>query len=458
MISVSRSILTAAEMRAAENLMIAGGVSVGDLMERAGKAVAEAVLRFGGDRPTLILCGPGNNGGDGYVAARLLDERGLHVRVAACSPPVTDVAIAARDRWAGSVEQLEDARPAPVLVDALFGTGLSRPLDEKIRTPLKLLADAARYIIAVDVPSGVGTDDGADLGAVSADVTLALGALKPAHVLFPAARLCGLTRVEDIGIASSSVTHIVQRPYLPPPGPQDHKYRRGLVAVVGGQMVGAGLLAAHAAMRIAGYVVAANLKGLGPNALVHREWPEIASDDRVGALIVGPGLGRDANARVKLDQALHTIHPLVLDADAIRLLAEIELLNLRRRSTPLIMTPHSGEFEALFGNGPGSKIDRARVAAAKSGAVIALKGADTVIAAPDGRVRVSVEAPGWLASAGTGDVLAGLIAGCLANGLAPFEATSAAVWLHNEAARLAGPGLIADDLPALVPKALALCQ
>ena len=458
MMSVSGPILTASEMRAAEDLAIAGGVSIEALMERAGEAVAEAVWRFGGGRPTLILCGPGNNGGDGYVAARHLQERGLSVRVAACLEPATKAAIAARNRWTGVVEPLEDAQPAPVLVDALFGTGLTRPLDGNISKSLNRLAEAAQYIVAVDLPSGVGTDDGTDLGAVSADITLALGSLKPAHVLFPAARLCGLTKTQDIGILASGVTHVLHRPHLPPPGPQDHKYRRGLVAVVGGQMAGAGVLAARAAMRIAGYVVAANLNGLGPDALVHREWSEIASDDRVGALLVGPGLGRDANARAQLDRALHTIHPLVLDADAIRLLNDIELLNLRRRSTPMIMTPHGGEFEALFGNGPGSKIDRARAAAAKSGAVMVLKGADTVVAAPDGRVRVAVDAPGWLASAGTGDVLAGLIAGCLANGLAPFEAASAAVWLHSEAARRTGPGLIADDLSAAVPKALARCQ
>jgi ADP-dependent NAD(P)H-hydrate dehydratase / NAD(P)H-hydrate epimerase len=455
---VSGPILTASEMRAAEDLAMAGDVSVEALMERAGQAVAEAVWRFGGGQPTLILCGPGNNGGDGYVAARRLMERGLDVRVAACSEPMTEVAIAARNRWTGAVEQLEEAQPAPVLVDALFGTGLTRPLDAKIRNPLKRLADSARYILAVDVPSGVGTDDGTDLGGASADVTLALGSLKPAHVLFPAARLCGLTKIQDIGILTSSVMHVLNRPILPAPAAQDHKYRRGLAAVVGGQMIGAGVLAARAAMRIAGYVVAVNLKGLGPDALVHREWSEIASDDRVGALLIGPGLGRDANARKQLDHAMHTVHPLVLDADAIRLLADAELLNLRRRSTPMIMTPHSGEFDALFGNGPGSKIDRARAAAAKSGAVMVLKGADTVIAAPDGRARVSVGAPGWLASAGTGDVLAGLIAGCLANSLAPFEAASAAVWLHTEAARIAGPGLIADDLSAAVPEAIARCQ
>ena len=451
-------ILTAAEMRCAENAVIATGVSVEALMERAGEAVAEAVWRFGGGRPTLILCGPGNNGGDGYVAARKLAERGIDVHVAASGEPATQAAISARNGWMGGLEPLQDAQPAPVLVDALFGTGLSRPLGGNICEALKRLADAARFVIAVDLPSGVGTDDGADLGAVPANITLALGALKPAHVLFPAANLCGLTKVADIGVSTSSTAHVLDRPVLPAPGPQDHKYRRGLVAVVGGQMAGAAALAARAAMRTAGYVVAANLEGHGPDALVHREWPAIALDDRIGALLIGPGLGRETTARAQLDQALHTDHPLVLDADALGLLTNAELLDLHRRATPMIMTPHSGEFAALFGNESGSKIDRARAAAAKSGAVIVLKGADTVIAAPDGRIHVSVDAPGWLASAGTGDVLAGLIAGCLANGLAPFHAASAGVWLHGDAARLAGPGLIADDLPVWVPKALARCR
>lgn len=456
--NVSKPILTAAEMRAAEDRAIAAGISVETLMERAGEAVADAVWRFGGGRPTLILCGPGNNGGDGYVAARFLSQRGLDVRVAAYREPATDVARLAREGWTEAVEALRDAGPAPVLVDALFGTGLSRALAPEVAEPLQRLAGSARYVIAVDVPSGVGTDDGRNLGAVQADFTLALGSLKPAHVLFPAASLCGVARVADIGVFPSSVAHVLERPVLAMPGPSDHKYKRGLVAVIGGKMAGAATLAARAAMRTSGYVVAANLAGRGPDALVHRDWPAIASDDRVGALLIGPGLGLDEAARTQLDQALHTIHPLVLDADALRLLSASALLDLRRRSTPVIMTPHGGEFEALFGTGAASKIDRARAASAKSGAVIVLKGADTVISAPDGRIHVAVDAPGWLASAGTGDVLAGLIAGCLAGGLPPLQAASAAVWLHGEAARLAGAGLIADDLPELISRALARCQ
>ena len=452
------AILTAAETRAAEDAAVAGGVSVESLMERAGEAVAEAIWRFGGGRPTLILCGPGNNGGDGYVAARKLAERGLDVRVAVSAEPATDAAIAARKGWNGAVEPLHDAAPAPVLVDALFGTGQSRPLEPAMRDRLDHLAKAARFVVAVDLPSGVGADDGADLGAVEANLTLALGCLKPAHVLFPAAAFCGAVKIADIGVQISSAAHVLERPILEQPGPEDHKYRRGLVAVIGGRMQGAALLSARAAMRTSGYVVASNLEGRGPDALVHREWSVIASDDRVGALMVGPGLGRDEAARAQLDHALHTVHPLVLDADALRLLTAEDLGGLRRRSTPVILTPHAGEFHALFGNCEGSKIVRARAAAGVSGAVIAFKGADTVVAAPDGRVLVSTNAPGWLASAGTGDVLAGLIAGFLASGLSPFDATSASVWLHCEAARIAGPGLTADDLPALIPQALARCK
>lgn len=451
-------ILAAAEMRAAEDQAIAAGVSVQALMERAGEAVAKAAWRFAGGERILILCGPGNNGGDGFVAARILEKLGLDVRVAALAESTTEAARAARDQWKGPIEALHEAGPAPVLIDALFGTGLTRPLGATVRDPLNRLSAAARFVIAVDVPSGVGTDDGAELGAVRAHLTVALGALKPAHVLFPAAGLCGMLDTAGIGLTIASVAHVLPKPVVPTPGPADHKYRRGLVAVVGGQMPGAALLAARAAMRTSGYVVATGLDGKGPDALVHRDWAAVASDDRVGALLIGPGLGRDESARAQLKQALHTIHPLVLDADALRLLGKDELLGLRRRPPPAIMTPHSGEFALLFGDADGSKIDRARAAAGQSGAVIIFKGADTVIAAPDGRIHVAVSAPGWLASAGTGDVLAGLVAGCLASGMAPFQAASAAVWLHGEAARSAGPGLIADDLPTLVPEALARLQ
>lgn len=454
----SGPILTAAEMQAAEAAAMAHGETVETLMERAGKAVAEAVWRFGGGRPPLILCGPGNNGGDGYVAARWLAKKhGLEVRIAALGEPGTDAARAARSGWNGPVEKLEDADPAPVLVDALFGTGLSRALSDPVSSTLARLKEDARFTIAVDVPSGVGSDDGADLGAIPADLTIALGALKPAHLLQPAAQLCGIVRVADIGVPVNSRATVLAQPHVTPPGPDSHKYKRGLVGIMGGQMSGAAALSAKAAMRLAGYVLISGMPGVAlPHAVVRREWEAIAGDGRLGALLAGPGLGRDASARAKLDLALRTPHPLVLDADALMLIAAAELPELCR-SRLVILTPHAGEFDALFGKGACSKIDRARAAAAMSGAVIVFKGADTVIAAPDGRVHIAPPAPGWLASAGTGDVLAGMVAGCLSGGLAPFEAASAAVWLHGEAARLAGPALIADELPSHIPAALAAC-
>lgn len=451
-------ILTAAEMQAAEAAAMARGTTVEELMERAGEAVADAVWRFGSGRPVLVLCGPGNNGGDGYVAARHLAKRGIEVRVAAWGDPATEAAVSARRAWGGDVEKLVNAEPAPVLVDALFGTGLSRGLEAPVVEALARLKPGSRLMVAVDVPSGVGSDDGADLGAVPADLTLALGALKPAHMLQPSARLCGIVRLADIGIPVASSAAVLVRPHVNAPGPESHKYRRGLVAIMGGQMAGAAALSAQAAMRLAGYVLVSGIEGTTmPDAIVHREWGRIVADDRVGALLVGPGLGRNAEARAQLDLALQTGHPLVLDADAIMLLEPEDMEALRNRSTPVILTPHAGEFEALFGKAGGSKIDRARAAAERAGAVVIFKGADTVISAPDGRVWVAAPAPGWLASAGTGDVLAGMVAACLSGGIAPIEAAAMAVWLHGEAARLAGPALIADDLARHIPAALSAC-
>jgi ADP-dependent NAD(P)H-hydrate dehydratase / NAD(P)H-hydrate epimerase len=453
------TILTGDEMRAAE---IAAPVTLAELMERAGKAVADAVWRYGGERPVLFLCGPGNNGGDGYVAARILKAQGLDVRVAALREPRADLAIAARGLWDGPIETIEAAPPAPVLVDALFGTGLQRPLEIQVATRLEALIKAARFSLAIDLPSGVGTDDGASLGAVQVDMTLALGSLKPAHLLQPAASLCGHVRVADIGITGESASRILVRPKLHVPDAGSHKYRRGMVAIVAGAMSGAALLSASAAMRLAGYVVmCGSAPGHGSLALVHRPWSEILRDDRVGAVLLGPGLGRDAEAKTLHAEAISSAHPLVLDADGVSLLAATEpnagIDMLRKRTLPTILTPHGGEFSAVFGAGTGSKIDRTRAAAALSGATIIHKGADTVIASPDGRVIVASDAPGWLASAGTGDSLAGLVAALLSGGMAPLAAAEAAVWLHGDAARRAGPGLIADDLSDHIPAALAAC-
>lgn len=458
-----RPILTAAEMRASEDAVIAAGTSVETLMERAGEGVAEAAWRFAGVPPTLIVCGPGNNGGDGYVAARVLSQRGIHVRVAATGEPRTDAARAARAGWNGPVEDFATTRPAPLLIDALFGTGLKRPLDSPIPDTLMSLAKAARLRIAVDLPSGVATDDGAVLSPVpDFDLTVALGSLKPAHRLQPAARHCGRVAVVDIGLGASpqGLTEI-DRPRLLPPGPADHKYSRGFVAVVSGAMGGAALLAANAAQRAgAGYVMLVGGAGAGgPHALVRSLLPEAAalSDPRIGAIVVGPGLGRDDAAGARLETALAAGRPIVIDADGLTLLPGVGLRRLSHHAEPTILTPHEGEFVRLFGSLPGSKIDRVRAAAIQSGAVVLLKGADTVVAAPDGRAAVAPPSPSWLASAGTGDVLAGIVGAMLARGLDAFESAQAALWLHGEAARAAGPALIADDLLPRIGPALADC-
>ena len=451
-------ILTAAEMRAAEQRLIASGTPVETLMERAGAAIAEAVWRVAGHAEVLILCGPGNNGGDGYVAARLLRERGVSVRVTAAEPPKAAAARNAASRWDGPVEPLADAKRAPVLVDALFGTGLTRPLDLAVADALERLCAPAHRRIAVDLPSGAATDDGLLLGAVPRfDLTIALGALKPSHLLLPAAAQCGQVAVADIGLgAIEAHTHRIGRPRLTPPDHNANKYSRGKLVVLAGDMPGASLLAALAGQRAgAGYVELLGSAGdAAPHSLVRRAWSEHAlEDERIGAMVVGPGLGLGKAARARLDAALASGRRLLLDADALTLIGKTR----HGRLAGHILTPHWGEFVRLFGDDKKDRLSQARAAAAISGAIVLLKGADSIVAHPDGRAAIAPLAPSWLASAGTGDVLAGVIGALLAQGRPPFEAAQAGLWLHAEAARLAGPMLIADDLIAHLPRAIASC-
>ena len=432
-----RAILTAAAMRAAEQAASDGGTSVEELMERAGAALAEAVYRYAGPQSVLILCGPGNNGGDGLVAARHLAARGVEARVAVLG------------RKDG--EPLgPDTRPAPILVDALFGTGLKRGLDASVVQQLSRLHDAARMTVACDLPSGVDSDSGAELSAVpDFDMTVAFGALKSAHRLAPAMGKCGRVVLADIGVAASSDWHEIGRPELPPLNPAGHKYGRGLVHALAGTMPGAIALAATAAARTGpGYVrvsTGAPIAGL-PSAVVQVDTAEV-NDPRIGCLLVGPGMG---DVPQLLTLALTSRAPKVIDADGITLLGDPE----RLRGQDAIITPHSGEFETLFGGIEGSKAERALEASRRSGAVVVYKGPDTLVASPDGRLGFAPPAPAWLASAGTGDVLAGMIAALRARGMAPFEAACAWVWLHGRAAEAAGPQMIADDLAAAIPAVL----
>ncbi len=446
-------VLTAEEMRAAEARAIEEGTPVETLMDRAGIAAAEAIGVYAGPIPALVLCGPGNNGGDGYVIARALRERGAEVKVAALAEPTTPAASAAREAWDGPVASLDEAEPAPLLVDALFGTGLRRPFDQADR--LLALAGAARIRVAIDLPSGVATDDGALLSPVpDYDLTITFQTLKPSHLLQPAARHMGRIVVADIGIAATSELMTVERPRLHVPGPDDHKYRRGYVAILAGEMPGAAALVASAAARSgAGYV---RLFGQGvvhglPNAVVQAPGAEFEPDERIGALVVGPGLGLGPQGEEILERAIESSSALVLDADALTLLAARP-----RQLEGAILTPHEGEFRRLFPDLSGSKVERARAAAKATGAVIVYKGPDTIVAAPDGRAAIGT-APHWLASAGTGDVLAGTIAAMRASGQKPFDAACAGVWLQGRAAELAGPAPIADDVAACLRQAVTEC-
>lgn len=455
-------ILTAAQMRAAEQAVFASGVPEYELMERAGAAAAEYIWRTGGKRDLLVLCGPGNNGGDGFVIARILRGRGVPVRVAALGESRTPSSLKARAGWAGPVERFEDAAPATQIVDALFGTGLSRGLDPATAEKLRCLTDRASFSYAVDLPSGVETDSGALLSDVPFfGQCIALGALKPAHLLYPAAGRFERLVCADIGIEAVSQVHRLPAPDLHAPGPADHKYSRGLMAVIGGEMAGASALAAHAAARSGAGMVRHIVPdgGIsGPDAIVTqragtaKQVAAALSEKRMAAVLAGPGLGRDADAVARLKVVLGCGHRLVLDADALTLLAG---QGVEQIPPGAVLTPHEGEYTRLFGNLPGSKIDRALAAARQSGAVVMYKGADTVIAAPDGRVAVSGSGSAWLSTAGTGDVLAGLAAGRLAVTGDAFRAACEALWLHGEAARRAGAAFIADDLLVELPAAIA---
>jgi len=447
-----RPILTADAMRAAEQAAIDGGTSVEKLMERAGAALAEAVYRFAGPTPALILCGPGNNGGDGYVAARHLAERKMTVRVAALSEPKSDAAKWARSQWTGEVETLSgETAAAPLLIDALFGTGLKRGLEADVSAQLFRLCEAAVVSVACDLPSGVETDSGEELNAVPVfDMTVTFGALKPAHRLHPAMHKCGRVVLADIGIEADAAWHEIAPPVLPPLDPGGHKYNRGLVHALAGTMPGAIALAAKAAARAgAGYVRVSTSKPIDglPSAIVQLDHAPV-NDERIGCLLVGPGLGDIPQI---LTLALTSKAPKVIDADGITHLGNPE----RLKGQDAIVTPHEGEFRKLFGDLPGSKPKRALEAAKRSGAVVVYKGPDTLVVAPHGRLGFAPAAHPWLASAGTGDVLSGMIAAMRARGLDAFAAACAGVWLHGRAADIAGRQLIADDLAEAIPQAIA---
>jgi hydroxyethylthiazole kinase-like uncharacterized protein yjeF len=449
---MARPILTSSAMRAAEQRAIDGGTSVNELMERAGEALAEAAFRFAGPMPVLVLCGPGNNGGDGYVAARHLAKRGMQVRVAALGEPAGEAAKAARAQWQGSVETLcEKTAPAALVIDSLFGTGLKRGLESAVSQELFRLCDTAVIKISCDLPSGIEADSAAELSRVPIfDMTVTFGALKPAHLLYPAMHRCGRVVLADIGLDADGAWHEIAPPQLSPLEPGLHKYTRGLVHLLAGKMPGAIALAATAAARMgAGYVrvsTSRHIDGL-PSSIVEVDTADV-NDRRIGCLLVGPGMGDIPQV---LTLALTSRAPKVIDADGITQMGDPE----RLKGQDAIITPHEGEFQRLFGKLEGSKPEKSLEAARRSGAVVVYKGDDTLVASPDGRLGFRPEAPPWLASAGTGDVLSGMIAALRARGIPSFEAACAAVWLHGRAAKIAGPRMIADDLAEAIPQAIS---
>ena len=459
----AEQVLTAAEMRAAEDALVAEGSSIDELMQRAGRGAAEWVWRIAAGQPVTVLCGPGNNGGDGYVIAEAIRERGSKVRVIAAAEPKTEAARTARALYGGEVlNGGEGAPPGEVFVDCLFGSGLTRALSPDHAGQLMRLARSHKHAVAIDVPSGIGADSGALLAEAlpAFDCTIALGAWKLAHFLMPAAARMGLLRRVDIGVKPYPGAALrIATPCLFAPAADSHKYRRGLLGVVGGAMPGAAILAAKAAQGAgAGYVKLFCEARDVPADLVVDAAPlaEALADRRIAALLAGPGLGRSADGLESLVTALAAQVPLVLDADALVLLGE---RHLAEHAAPIVATPHEGELAGLeetFGcDSAGSKLDRAAALAARTGMVIVAKGPDTVVAAPDGRRALGSRASSWLSTAGTGDVLAGVIASRLATGAEAFEAACHGVWLHAEAARLSRPGFTAGELAVAVPQALA---
>ncbi|CDX14233.1 Carbohydrate kinase, YjeF-like protein [Mesorhizobium sp. ORS 3324] len=498
-------LLSPAEMAEADRLAIAEGPLDGyGLMRRAGEAVATAVLaRYPAARPVHVLCGPGNNGGDGYVVARLLEESGVAVVLWVSGEPRagSDAALAAADC---PLERRPlsgfTAEPGSLVVVAVYGAGLSKPLSGDAARAVRVVTDLGLPVVAIDLPSGVSGDSGAILGcAFRASITVTFARKKPGHLLLPGREMCGEVVLADIGIGDGVIARIAPRTYengpalwraaFPVPAVDAHKYKRGHANVFSGgpSATGAARLAALAAARSgAGAVTvlspanAMQVNAAHLTSIMLRKVDATAdlgaflTDRRPSSFVLGPGFGVGDKARDFVLALLGAgqgpdagIEGLVLDADGItsfRDEPETLFQAARRPGAPaLVMTPHEGEFGRLFPDIADdkalSKLAKARAAARRANAVIVYKGADSVIAAPDGRAAINGNGAPWLATAGSGDVLAGIIAGLLAQGMPAFEAACAAVWIHAEAGSRFGPGLIAEDLPqAMLPVLRALME
>lgn len=472
------ALLDVRQMGEADRLTTMAGTSIHELMERAGWAVRREIERRWSKRLVTVFCGPGNNGGDGFVTARLLVNAGwvVHVSLLGSRDDLKGAAREHADLWQRDVTPITIASlgRAELVVDAIFGAGLSRTFSGPAQEALTAALERKLPIIAIDVPSGLMGDTGESLGAVASDLTVTFFRRKPGHLLLPGRSLCGEVVVTDIGTPASVLREISPDTFendpslwsaeLPRLGEGGNKYTRGHALISGGYpTTGAARMAARAAARagaglttvavpeIALPIYAAALTSIMVHSIATSDdFQRLLDDSRFTAFLIGPGAGIGGETRSRVLAMLRTRRPTVLDADALSSFQTDPEMLFNAIAGPCVLTPHDGEFQRLFDPG-GDKLTRTRAAARRSGAVVILKGSDTVIAAPNGRAIINANAPPTLATGGSGDVLSGIILGLLAQGMEPFLAAAASVWLHGAAANEFGPGIIAEDLPDLLP-------